>query len=320
MHDPAAHPIDIEEQRTWLIDHKESTGASWSELSKRLNIPSGTLSQFGSEKHYAGDERKLAEAVQRYRQLLSSQARIQEQLPEVPDYFETPTGSQIIDILGWAQRGRIVVVATGAGLGKTKAADHFRACYPNVFKSTMSPSKAGVNNMQQEVLKALGERDAVGTPQKLSQRICDRVRDLRNPLIIIDEAQHLSEKAVEEIRSWHDDVGVGIALMGNISVMQRLEGGARAPAYAQLFSRVSMRLVRTKPLAQDVQALADAWSISDRATFDKLTHIAMTPGALRGATMALELAAMMASGEGKVLGAEHLQDAWAMLSQRAMAA
>ena len=50
----------------------------------------------------------------------------------------------------------------------------------------MTPSTAGVNNMQQDVLMSLGERDPVGTPQKLSRQIRDRVKNLENPLLIIE--------------------------------------------------------------------------------------------------------------------------------------
>ncbi|MBB3858905.1 hypothetical protein GGQ88_000145 [Novosphingobium hassiacum] len=320
MNDPTNAPIDIEEMRQWLIDHRASSQQSWSEMAKRIDIPSGTLSQFGSIKGYAGDERKLAEKVYRYRQLLSEQAKIDIEAPELPEYFATPTSDQITSLLTWAQRGRIVVIATGAGLGKTKTAEAYKACFPNVFMATMSPSTAGVNNMQIEVLEAMGERDAVGTPQKLSRRIRDRVKNMSKPLIVIDEAQHVSEKAIEEIRSWHDATGVGIALLGNIKVMQQLEGGSRSAAFAQLYSRVSMRLIRPLPLQADADALAEAWKVEDDAAQAYLRKIVMMPGGLRGGTMALELAWMIAASERQPLAKEHLQDAWAQLSQRAVAA
>lgn len=316
MNDPTATIIDIEEQRAWLIDHKASTGASWSELARRTDIPQGTLSQFGSAKGYTGDETKPAEGVYRFRQTLIAQAQIEIEAPEIPGYFETETSRQLGHMLRMAQRGRIVVAALGAGLGKTMSARQHAACFSNVFLATMSPSTAGVNNMQIEVLEALGERDAAGTPQKLSRRIRERVKDTKNALIIIDEAQHLSEKAFEEIRSWNDAVGVGIALFGNESVMQRLEGGNRRAAFAQIFSRVALRLVRSSPLAGDADALADAWGIHDSAVTVFLRKIVMTPGGLRGGTMALELGSMIAASEGRSLEVEHLQDAWAQLSSR----
>jgi len=319
MNDPSKQPIDIEEQRHWLMDHRRTLGASWTEMAKRTGIPSGTISQFGSEKGYAGDEEKIAEKIYRYRQLLTAQASIDVEAPEIPDYYETETSKQLAAMLSWAQRGRVVVAAMGAGLGKSRTARYYSACYPNVFVVTLSPSTSGVNNMQIEVLDALGERDAAGTPQKLSRRIRERVRALRNPLIIVDEAQHASEKTIEEMRSWNDAEGVGIALFGNESVLQRLEGGSRRAAFAQLYSRVSMRMVRSLPLIGDVEAMAAAWEITAPEVTTYLRKIVMAPGGLRSGTMALELATMLAASERRPLDVSHLQDAWAQLSSRAMA-
>lgn len=317
MNDPSAHPIDIEEQRHWIIDFHRDTG-SWAQVAKRTGIAQGTISQFGSAKGYGGDEQKVAEAIFRYRQTLAAQAAISVETPEVPDYFDTPTSSQVSQLLQFAQRGRIVVAAMGPGTGKTKTARRYKACFANVFLATMSPSTSGVNNMQIEVLEALGEKNPVGTPQKLSRRIRERVENLGSPLLILDEAQHLSEKSIEEIRSWHDAVGVGIALLGNESVLQRLEGGNRRAAFAQLYSRVSMRLVRSLPLNGDVDALAHAWAIYDEKFIGFLRKIVMMPGGLRGGTMALELGTMIAASESQVLSIDHLQDAWAQLSSRAL--
>jgi DNA transposition AAA+ family ATPase len=157
MNDPANQPIDIEEQREWLIDHRLSLQLSWALLAKRVDIPVGTLSQFGSKRGYAGDERRLAERVYTYRNMLDQQASIDAEAPELPGYYETETSRQITNLLRWAQRGRIVVAATGAGLGKSTTARQFVACYPNVYIITLAPSSAGVANMQQEMLAAMGE-------------------------------------------------------------------------------------------------------------------------------------------------------------------
>lgn len=318
MNDPTAQPVDVQEQRTWLIEHRAATSSSWSDLAKRTGIPLGTLSQFGSERGYSGDNSKVAEKIYRYRQLLATQAQISVEAPEAPGYFETETSRQLGALLTWAQRGRIVVAAMGPGTGKTTTAKHFAACYPSVFLATMSPSTAGVNNMQIEVLQALGEKDAVGTPQRLSHRIRERVKDLRNPVIVLDEAQHLSEKAIEEIRSWHDATGVGIGLFGNIGVMQRLEGGNRKAAFAQLYSRIAMRMVRPLPLQEDCDALSEAWKIEGDKEVAYIRKVGMLPGGLRGATMMIELGSMLASAESSPLNVDHLQDAWAQLSTRAV--
>ncbi|PIW54614.1 MAG: hypothetical protein COW16_10525 [Sphingomonadales bacterium CG12_big_fil_rev_8_21_14_0_65_65_10] len=319
MNDPAKQPIDIDAERRWLLEHKEAGGLSWSAIAKRINIPPGTISSFGGG-NYKGNLENIANTIFKYRQLLQTQAQITTEVPEVPGYFETPTSKELEVLLKWAQRGRIVVAALGPGLGKTSTAREFVECYPNVALATMSPSTAGVNNMQLEVLAALGDGDAVGTPQKLSRRIRDRVRDLGNPVLIIDEAQHLSEKSVEEIRSWHDAERVGIALFGNIQVMQRLEGGSRKAAYAQLFSRIGLKLVRELPLEGDCDALAAAWNIAGPREIEFIRKIGRMPGGLRGATMTLEIATMVAQSDDEPLSVQHLTDAWAQLSSRRAAA
>lgn len=319
MNDPAANTIEIETQRKWLIGHKAGANMSWADLARRIDVKQGTLSQFGSERGYPGNELEIAEKIVRYRQLLESQASIAIEAPEVPGYFSTSTSEQLLRLLSWAHRGRICVAAMGAGLGKTTSARHYQACYSNVSIATMSPATSGVNTMQIEVLEALGEPNAVGTPQKLSRRIRERVKD-RRALIVIDEAQHLSEKAIEEIRSWHDATGVGIALLGNIGVMQRIEGGTRKAAFAQLYSRIGMRLVRPTALQGDADALAAAWGVGGAREIAQIRKVCSLPGGLRGATHMLELATMLAASEHAQLAVDHLQDAWAQLSTQAVAA
>lgn len=319
MNDPTDQPIDIEEQRKWLIDFRTQHKLSWSELSRRTGIPQSTIAAFGG-KGYGGNEQQLAEKVYRHRQFLTAQAQIEIVPPKTPGYFDTPTSRQLWTTLQMAQRGRIVVAALGPGLGKTTTARHYAGCFSNVFYAVMRPSTSGVNNMQMAVLSAMGEKDATGTPQKLTDRILAKVTNLQNPLLILDETQHLSEKALEEIRGWNDHAGLGIALLGNEGLLMRLEGGSRRIAYAQLYSRVSLRIVRPLPLEGDVDALAAAWDIVDDQVARYLRKICMLPGGLRSGTMALELASMLAMSEQAELGESHLVDAWAQLSSRSVLA
>lgn len=319
MNNPENQPIDIEDQRAFLMDHKSATGMSWTELGKRTGIAPGTISQFGSTKGYAGDEKRVAEQIYRYQQQLTAQAAIRVTAPEIPGFFRGPTAGNIETTLSWGQRGRMVVIATGAGMSKTSTIRHYQASVSNVWVTTIAPSSAGVMNMQQKTLASLGERDAVGPPNKLTGMIIDKVRGTGG-LMIFDEAQHLSEKALEEIRGWHDETGIGIALSGNIKVLNRLEGGNRRDDFAQIFSRIAHRLVRPQPLQGDADALAEAWGLTDEACFRAVRDICMKPGALRSATYALELAFMVAASEGVTPTAGHIRDAWAHNSTRQIAA
>jgi DNA transposition AAA+ family ATPase len=312
MNDPAKQPIDIEEQRMWLMDHRTATGFTWSEIAKRIGVKVGTISQFGSEKGYAGDEARIADAVFRYRQQIAQLATLGTALPEKPGYFETPSSLQLMGLLHYAKEfGRIVLGATGAGVGKSETAKHLQVCFPNVFHAEMSPSSAGVNTMQLELLRVMGDRTSKGTPQALTWRIRDLLRGLGKPLIIIDEAQHLSQKAIDEIRGWNDKTGVGIAFLGNIEVLKQIDGSSKDNAFAQLSSRVAMRMKRAIPLRADAIALAHAWKIFDDDLVEQIVRISLHPGGLRGTTYTLESAFMTASSEGRMITVDDIQSAWA---------
>lgn len=318
MNNPDNAPADIEEMRAWMVAHKAQLGIGWEPLSKRVGIANSTLNLFCTGK-YAGDCQRVANDIYRYRQLLDSQARIEVDAPTIPGFVATPTARKVLSLLGWAHRGKIIAAAMGPGTGKTMTIEHYRDSVTHCFVATMAPSTAGVNNMQIEVMAALGEPEAKGTPQALSRRIRDKVKAMQ-ALIVFDEAQHLSEKAIEEIRSWHDATGVGIALLGNHEVIGRLEGGSRKAAYAQLYSRVSMRHEQLLPNEIDARALADEWGIAQEDQLKFLISVALKPGGLRGMTMVLELATMIAAAEQRRVELGDMQDAWLQLSSRPRAA
>jgi DNA transposition AAA+ family ATPase len=116
--------------------------------------------------------------------------------------------------------------------------------------------------------------------QQLSRRIRDRIRNT-NGLLIFDEAQHLLDRAIDEIRSWHDDTGIGIAFLGNETVLARIEGGHRRAAFAQLYSRIGMRLIQNLPLTEDARALAEAWDVHEAKQIEFIVKKSQQPGGLR---------------------------------------
>jgi DNA transposition AAA+ family ATPase len=102
--------------------------------------------------------------VFRYRQQLNQQASMAVELPELPPFYETQTTKELTQAaLGKA--GPRSGAATGAGCSKTETSTYYTACYPNVFRATMTPSSHW-NNMQIAVLRALGERNPKGTPRR----------------------------------------------------------------------------------------------------------------------------------------------------------
>jgi DNA transposition AAA+ family ATPase len=197
----------------------------------------------------------LADKIHQYRRSLAARDTTYIDAPDIPGYFETQTATEVLALLLWAQRGKMVGIPIGSGLGKTTAANHFAALYPHIYIAMMPPSCGSQGPMQVAVLEALGVENASGTPHGLSSMIVDRLRKMHRPVLIIDEAQHLTVKALEEIRSWHDKIGVGIALMGDIRLAHMINNGTGKNDLPQFRRRIKMMPARTLPYAQDVEAL-----------------------------------------------------------------
>ena len=302
-------PVDIDEQRAWACEEKGARGYSWPEFARRIGIANSTLSLFCTGS-YAGNQENVARAIYRYRQLVESQQERSIGIPSEPGFFETPTAKRLNALLVVAHMGRVTVGATGPGTGKTMTIGEYRASVSNCWVATMRPTTKTVNAMIGRVLKAIGGSTKMGWTRQLSEQVVDMVSGRRG-LIVIDEANNLELEAIEEIRAWHDETGVGICLMGNEELIQRIEGGPRRDAYARLNSRIAQRHVQTLPQVGDIAAFCDAWNIADAASRKFLERIAMTPGAggLREMRQIVESACMLAEDEQQALSLGHLKDA-----------
>lgn len=251
------------------------------QLADTLDLNSGALSRWLTEKSTEAEEARVSEAVERW---LTA--------PRNADTFvETKTARRIQDALAFAKaNGDLVCIYGGPGVGKTRSIGHFAGQYAHVWTVTATPSSSTVVPALEEIAEAVGVTDASGGARRIQRAIRQRIRGLGG-LLIIDEAQHLRPAALEEIRALHDATGVGLAFVGNVSVFSRLAGGKQA-SFAQLFSRIGLRLYLEAPVAADVAKLAkDRWNVTDRQVLELLGHVASQPGALRLVVKALGIAA-----------------------------
>src|SRR5690606_2961156 len=172
---------------------------------------------------------------------------------------------------------------------------HYQASRPNVWIATMTPASSGVVTSLEDVCDALGISEGGGA-RRMFKAIVKRVRDTHG-LLVIDEAQHLSVAALDQLRSIHDATGIGIALVGNEGVYSRMAGGRNASQLDRLFSRIGKRLGLRQSSEADIKAVVKAWGISDAKCMPVLIEIARRPGALRALTKVLRLASVTAMAE-----------------------
>jgi DNA transposition AAA+ family ATPase len=133
-------------------------------------------------------------------------------------------------------------------------------------------------------------------------------------VVIIDEAQQLNFGALDLLRQIQEQAGVGMVWSGNEPLYTQMTGGARGPKFAQIFSRIAQRTHIELTQADDVDLVAGAMGVTDKASVDYLRQIGVLPGGLRGVVKTLQLASMAAAGSGKALDRDLIARAWRKLT------
>lgn len=311
---------EVARLRQQLIDHKTVEGLSWSDLARMVgDVGGSTLSAFAGGK-YNGDNLEIAWKLNRF--FVADEARREQALvmPETPGFRFTKTARMITAQLRWAHEGEMAAIVGAPGVGKTAAFDQYCAVTPNAFKATMSPATRAVGPMLAEVARSVGRQiKRSANANTLFQDLIGRLTD-RHALLIVDEAQHLSDIALDQLRALHDRVGCGVVLAGNPLVLTRVQGGARLSEFAQLYSRVSWPQMYAAPEREDVHVLCDAWSVTGEREREFLTRVASLPGGIRSLTQTLKMATLAARATEEDRTLSHLKAAWTQLSRQPLAA
>lgn len=308
---PTASSLEDRPLRALVRDAIETDpGLSQGKVAKEIGqgVSSATLSQWlnGS---YAGNNARIESLVGNWYETYQER-RARNGLPDAPDYIATPTAEKIEAGLRYGQLAQDIVIIYGpAGISKTKTCQHYQTQAPGVVMATMTPATCSVVSCLEEIAGALNIRDTPRSAAALQRLIVTRLRNT-NGLLIIDEAQHLTVQALDEVRSIHDTCLIGVALVGNETVYSRMTGGNRAPYLDRLFSRVGKRVALRGATDADIEALIGAWKIHDANCRTQIREIARRPGALRVLTKVLRLAASFAAAQGHPICCDDVRAAW----------
>lgn len=304
-------PGEMEEIRTKVRTVMEADGLSQKAISTEAGIAYGTFTGWLAGT-YAGNNDKVAGDVQIWLAARVERKRQVAQIPEAPGFQATPTATMILGMLGYAQTFKgIVVVAGASGIGKTMTAEYYQATNPSVWLATMEPCTATVYPMLAEVAEAVGVTESVAT--RLSRAIGRKVKGTGG-LIIVDEAQHLDVKAIDQLRTLRDRYKIGIAIIGNEVVYSRIDGQGRTAQFAQIYSRCGPRKCLPGSKPGDMCALIKAWGIENKEEIRFLKAICAKPGALRVMTSTMELASMLAAAASEERSIKHIKAAYDQIS------
>lgn len=308
-------PADID---TWRLvvarvsEIAQAHGWTKADVARRSGVPDGTLSQVLAGK-YIGVLANQIGLLSRWLDSVEESAALAAGIPVSPEFNPRwRVAQEVMETLTWAQLcPDLVMITLAAGMGKTAACRHFVRSRPHAYLATMSEHTRTVHGMLTELAAQLDVQQ--NNPARLGRAIGARItRAGAGTLLIVDEAQHLNDEALNQLRHFVDVYECGIAIVGNSEVYSRFSKNRDkpGPSYAQLKSRVGKRLQRAAPYVTDIRAYIGAWGVTTPDCVKFLTGIGMKEGAFRQIEKTMKLATMIAAGAEEPLGLKHLQGAW----------
>ena len=285
---------EIGDLRTRLLDYRNQSGLSWSTVAARTGVAQGTISQWVPGV-YRGDNQSIAAKVHRFFLKQAAQDEIERLAAPEQNFLVTRTSRNITSMLRWAQRGKFCVIVGEPGIGKTVTFEQYAAMTTNVWNVQVQVSDSSVNACMHAILRAMGVKREGGAGYALNGLLRKHVMG-KQGLLIMDEAQHLTEAAIELLRGLYDGGGLGLVLSGNMDVQTRVDG-SKGASFAQRHSRVSMRHVLKVPHLEDVAMILSSYGVEKPKEREFLQGIAMKPGdgALRAMVNVIELASFIAN-------------------------
>ncbi len=276
-------------------------------LAPEMGVGKSTL-QAWITNTYRGRSDTISAQARAWLNARAAKQHVRTHIPAQVPFVETQSAVAFMALLRRAQYEPGMVCLTGEpGVGKTESCREYKRRGTNVWMMTASRSTGSVYGMLDHLCEVLGRPE--GNASRRQRAILTALRGTSG-LIIVDEAQHLTMDAVDELRLFHDapDVRIGIALVGNSDVRKRMMGGGKRGQYAQLTSRISAHLRRPAPLQADILAMLDAEGVTGPAERSLLRAAASKAGALREMKFLLRSARMIQQElEEPELTARHIQ-------------
>lgn len=200
--DPQVEPPELERWhrlRSSVIEIAKRFGWSKSEVSKRSGVPAATLWQW-FDGTYRGVIKNVSDRLARWLDSVAELTSAAARVPVAPGFVMTPTAREMTDALIFAQAmPEIVVIVAGAGVGKTQTILEFCRTRAHADLVTMRPTTSSVHGMLLELGLALDVTER--NPAKLDRTIGNKLkRNERHTLLAIDEAQNLTDQAVNQLR------------------------------------------------------------------------------------------------------------------------
>lgn len=223
-----------------------------------------------------------------------------------PPPAQTSCMKEVYFAVKYAQSyGDISLIYGEAGLGKTLALRQYATENEDVIYIELRDCDKSTKGVCERILEAIG-KSRRGNDRALVNTIIDYLKQ-HPKLIMIDEAQHLLLKAVENLRAINDATETGIVLCGNPTIYDQMHGKGQAH-FAQLYSRIGIRRCIANPSIEDIRAIFAPYSI-DGECIRFLHRLGHQWGGVRNCIKVFYMAQDIAKTYGEPLSVGHLETA-----------
>lgn len=257
-----------------LRGYAESNKITYADLAQRIGISKSILSQYmgGTYKAPQTTDIKIEEFFARQERAEQTPKALKQGV----GFARTSIANEVLNTIEYCQIQRKIGCVYGdAGIGKTMAIKEYAKANSECIVITVTKATCRQRSVFKMLCNALHIQASRLDDMYM---MCKNKLDQSEKVLIIDEAQHLSYTTLEDIRSLNDDGGIGIVLVGNYEVNEKLN----KPGFDQLANRVGFPklLINTNIKREDVELIFG--SLEDKA-IDILYKIARSRWCLRGA-------------------------------------
>lgn len=215
---------------------EEGRGISNAAFAKNAGIAESTFSRWFNGS-YPGDNAAIEKKIAEFLETEAVRGTVKDSKDII--FAMTAIASNVWATLDYCKvQKQMVCIYGDAGCGKTMTAREWMKDKNNVIYIAASPAINSPKAILKRIARAVRTRTS-GNKDDLEIEIIDKIYGT-DVTLIIDEAQHLNHNTLEMIRSLKESCDIGLALIGNATIYDRLTGKQQAE-FAQLFSRLMMR-------------------------------------------------------------------------------
>ncbi|PPB58455.1 AAA family ATPase [Campylobacter hyointestinalis] len=236
----------FDEVRSELNSYLATEEISASALARSIGVSAGAISSF-KKGDYKGDNEGLAKKIKAY---LNNQNAKKNAPVEVVEFREDVFKSLDYQMANFAideaaNEREIALIYGSAGTGKTTILKEYVKANPNAVFIEATPHTSA-----KSLLDDLAEALKISIPLSLNGKLKAVARHLNScqRILLIDEAEHLPLKALEDLRRIHDFSRTPLVLVGTEILLQNLMG--RNKELRQLYSRIGSKWIM-KGLSKD---------------------------------------------------------------------